>query len=336
MYSDLTIRNMWLGATAKRDQGIVYIPALPEGEDDVLSGNIYRCTLRMRDGDYPQISYDFNDLTSAIYNLGIYYQSHTFCSEPIEEDLEEIDLNEQEKQLVMDVYEKYLKGLDVEGEPICVWNAYIHQFPEGDPQADVVREEAEKRVGKGLAAYQLLMRGIRLCRLQSLGAPFVVLFLAEIQMAQTYVIHYYGKSVEEIPFLKIDGQLSTWFKQAEQVTEEDIFGIFRLLQNEANYLDDPKAGVFLFLEENNFSHGLEAYRIVTEMYDRVKPQIDEMLSKLSEYETEMLVKKYGLDDGIRRSYEEIGREYGWSKEMTECVETMALRNLYKTSGHQQW
>lgn len=74
------------------------------------------------------------------------------------------------------------------------WNTYLRDFESDDP--DAIRAEAEERVGRGVAAYDVIIRARRLCRLMSLEAPEIIIRSEANLFAQTLVIHGYCKEME--------------------------------------------------------------------------------------------------------------------------------------------
>ncbi len=59
----------------------------------------------------------------------------------------------------------------------------------------------------------------------------------------------------------------------------------------------------------------------------LKSQICEALSKLSERERKILVLRFGLEDGRFRTLEEVGQEFGITRERIRQIEAKALRKL---------
>jgi RNA polymerase primary sigma factor len=59
----------------------------------------------------------------------------------------------------------------------------------------------------------------------------------------------------------------------------------------------------------------------------LKVQISEALSKLSERERKILILRFGLEDGRFRTLEEVGQEFGITRERIRQIEAKALRKL---------
>jgi RNA polymerase primary sigma factor len=59
----------------------------------------------------------------------------------------------------------------------------------------------------------------------------------------------------------------------------------------------------------------------------LKSQISEALSKLTDRERKIIVLRFGLEDGKFRTLEEVGREFGITRERIRQIEAKALRKL---------
>jgi RNA polymerase primary sigma factor len=59
----------------------------------------------------------------------------------------------------------------------------------------------------------------------------------------------------------------------------------------------------------------------------LKSQISEALNKLTERERKIIVLRFGLEDGKFRTLEEVGREFGITRERIRQIEAKALRKL---------
>jgi RNA polymerase primary sigma factor len=67
----------------------------------------------------------------------------------------------------------------------------------------------------------------------------------------------------------------------------------------------------------------------------LKMQIAEALDKLSERERRIIVLRFGLEDGKFRTLEEVGREFGITRERIRQIEAKALRKLRHPSYSRQ-
>ncbi len=62
-------------------------------------------------------------------------------------------------------------------------------------------------------------------------------------------------------------------------------------------------------------------------YQLLKEQIDDVLDSLTEREKRVLQLRFGLEDGRSRTLEEVGREFGVTRERIRQIEAKALRKL---------
>ncbi|MFC1935781.1 sigma-70 family RNA polymerase sigma factor, partial [Chloroflexota bacterium] len=62
-------------------------------------------------------------------------------------------------------------------------------------------------------------------------------------------------------------------------------------------------------------------------YQLLKEQIDETLDSLNEREKRILQLRFGLEDGRSRTLEEVGQEFGVTRERIRQIEAKALRKL---------
>ncbi|MDO8635430.1 MAG: sigma-70 family RNA polymerase sigma factor, partial [Dehalococcoidia bacterium] len=62
-------------------------------------------------------------------------------------------------------------------------------------------------------------------------------------------------------------------------------------------------------------------------YQLLKEQIEETLGSLNEREAKVLKLRFGLEDGRARTLEEVGKEFGVTRERIRQIEAKALRKL---------
>jgi RNA polymerase primary sigma factor len=59
----------------------------------------------------------------------------------------------------------------------------------------------------------------------------------------------------------------------------------------------------------------------------LKEQVDDVLFTLNEREARVLQLRFGLEDGRQRTLEEVGRDFGVTRERIRQIEAKALRKL---------
>ena len=62
-------------------------------------------------------------------------------------------------------------------------------------------------------------------------------------------------------------------------------------------------------------------------FQLLKEQVEEVLNTLNDRERRVLQLRFGLEDGRSRTLEEVGREFGVTRERIRQIEAKALRKL---------
>lgn len=84
-------------------------------------------------------------------------------------------------------------------------------------------------------------------------------------------------------------------------------------------------------EDSNLGDFIEDHKILAPAdaasRQMLKEQMDDVLGTLSERERNVLAMRFGLEDGRSRTLEEVGREFGVTRERIRQIEAKALRKL---------
>ena len=110
------------------------------------------------------------------------------------------------------------------------------------------------------------------------------------------------------------------------VTDEKVRHVLDVSRHpislEAPVGQDGDAFLGDFIEDDSMPHPLELAS-----QELLKSQICDALSKLTERERKIIVLRFGLEDGRFRTLEEVGREFGITRERIRQIEAKALRKL---------
>jgi RNA polymerase primary sigma factor len=114
--------------------------------------------------------------------------------------------------------------------------------------------------------------------------------------------------------------------RAMDVTDEKVRQVLDVSRHpislEAPVGQDGDAFLGDFIEDDSMPHPLELAS-----HELLKSQICDALSKLTERERKIIVLRFGLEDGRFRTLEEVGREFGITRERIRQIEAKALRKL---------
>lgn len=144
--------------------GILCIPSWPY-DDDAEQGMLYQCRMNWNEADRDAALRLFESCYETMREIAPKFDSIRSSGAEV--------LPEAEKQF---------------------WNTYLRDFESEDN--DAICAEAEARLGKSPAAYDVIIRARRLCRLMSLEAPEIILQGEANLFAQALVIHGYCKEME--------------------------------------------------------------------------------------------------------------------------------------------
>ena len=64
-------------------------------------------------------------------------------------------------------------------------------------------------------------------------------------------------------------------------------------------------------------------------------QLKDILDTLQDRERRVLSLRFGLDDGVSRTLEEVGKEFGVTRERIRQIEAKALKKLKEKSSQQK-
>ncbi len=111
-----------------------------------------------------------------------------------------------------------------------------------------------------------------------------------------------------------------------EVTPEKVREIMKISQEpvslETPIGEEEDSQLGDFIEDRNTLAPVDAAS-----YQLLKEQVDDVLFTLSEREARVLQLRFGLEDGRQRTLEEVGRDFGVTRERIRQIEAKALRKL---------
>jgi len=111
-----------------------------------------------------------------------------------------------------------------------------------------------------------------------------------------------------------------------EVTPEKVREILKISQEpvslETPIGEEEDSHLGDFIEDRNTMAPSEAAS-----YQLLKEQVDDVLYTLSDREARVLALRFGLEDGRQRTLEEVGRDFGVTRERIRQIEAKALRKL---------
>lgn len=202
--------------------GTLYIPEWPYDNSSDEKTRFYKCTMSWNKGDLDEALWhyecDFNALKSIAEKWESISSNATVEALPANLQkvwhiyIRDFEIGDIDMDLIMDISnrletismidstaEKISSGIEVSKEEMSFYNAYKGTAVSEKEEAlyssyrDAVCADAEHRVGENVAAYDVVIRAKRLCKLLALGAPKIIVDNEANLFAQAMVIHAYCK-----------------------------------------------------------------------------------------------------------------------------------------------
>lgn len=207
------------------ENGILYIPGWPY--DGVYEVQFYKCIMNWNKTDRDALieehsvlmsalaqlaeRYDYiqtaEDVKSLPDNLQIVWDTYIRDFETGDIDLDiinEISDSIDTINCVKSTAARIAAGEFLDDEELAFYNDYKDESVSDNDMAlyaqykDFVYADSERRVGNNIAAYDVVIRAKRLCRLINLNAPEVIINNESCLLAQAMVVHKYAKSMEVV------------------------------------------------------------------------------------------------------------------------------------------
>ena len=207
--------------------GILFIPEWPYDSNCNNKQRVYQCTMNWHKTDAENVASKFKSLYAALEKMSEKYNSDNmdYDIKNISEDLfnvwntylRDFETGDIDVELAMDISdrmetidmvksiaEKIENGTDISKEESSFYNncrsTNIAEKEKTIYNAyrDAIYTDANQRIGNGIAAYDVVIRAKRLCRLMSLKAPEIIINNEANLLAQAMVIHAYCKEMKTV------------------------------------------------------------------------------------------------------------------------------------------
>ena len=205
--------------------GVLYIPEWPYDDNSDNKERFYKCKMNWNEVDLDDALWYYESYFNTIKKISKKYD--TIRSSADVESLPEtqkkfwntyirdFETGDIDVELVMDIAErmetinmiratavKINSGIEVSKEELDYYNEYKNTVVSEDEQSlyeryrDAIHADAENRVGNNVAAYDMVIRAKRLCKLMALKAPEIIINNEANLFAQALVVHIYCKEME--------------------------------------------------------------------------------------------------------------------------------------------
>lgn len=175
------------------ENGVLYIPEWVYEDDN---GLFYKLVMNWSKTDVDSLVSDHAALIAALTELAPYWDT--------------IKTEEDSRTLpkeLQTVWNTYIRDFDTRDMDLDRISKISDKMDEGeavsdeesemyDKYRDLVIADAKVRIGDNIAAYDVILRAKRFCRLTSLNAPRIIIDNESNFLIQAMAVHKYGKSME--------------------------------------------------------------------------------------------------------------------------------------------
>ena len=169
-----------------KESGILYIPAWPRDTEPDDKKHFYKCQMNWNEADLAEAVQRYESLYGALEKISQVQPDS--CPDALPEDLKPI----------WQTYVRDFEAGKIDMEEIFDAAASAEEQERYKAYCQAVQAESEDRVGQNIAAYDLVIRAKRVCKLMSVKAPAAVIDHEAGLLAQAMVVHNYGISMEAV------------------------------------------------------------------------------------------------------------------------------------------
>ena len=202
-----------------------------------------------------------------------------------------------------------------------VWELFFGGYDGDKIQGKALCKLAQQRLGGKQEVYNTFVRARRIERVVELGAPDCIIDKEKYEFVRAFVLNRACEDMTDVDISKDSFEEKTL--TLGDFNEDDIDRIFEMLFKDCSMMPEERVGYTMLVNMVFGDIRLDLYR----RYDTLKPAVDTALETLSTTEREVLEKRFGLTDGVRRSYETTALEMHTPAPMIMDYEAIALRKL---------
>ena len=293
------------------ETGILIIHSWPIDHETDAGGRFLKC--RMNWENDRDIIENVSLFYSSLMWLGDYYKTTgaEIGSRP------EIDFSKAENEYEKEQLEQHLR----------YWSLCCEGYEQFEGDVEAFSKEAGKRLGREFNAYNTVICARRVCKCAALSAPDMVLAAERYDLGVAFALNAACESMEDTDIFTepCKGDHIGCFDSSE------INEIFDMIRSDRSLLPDPEVGYMLLLCDIFAERRPEVMLRI----DELKEAADHVLSTLSAFEKNVLIKVYGLEDGIRRRHDELALEMHLPLSDIRCADVTAHRKL-RHPGRNRW
>lgn len=285
------------------NNGLLYINSWDIKPDEVSCiPRFFKCRMNWDIKKAQQIAAEAEELCDALEKLGRYFADNE-----------------------LDIYirpDPALIGDEQEAEQLIdVWDTFFDGFIDGEYDEDELIELAQQRLGENAFSYNAFIRARYVVKSASFGALQFFIDKEKYEFVRIYALAH---ACDE--FVCIDISKDRYNCRTHMFggfNEYDISRVFEIIENDCTVMPSENMGYMLLVNKILCMQRLDIYRCI----ETLRPAIDAVLGTLTMLERDVLIKLYGLDGGVRISYDHTAIKTGTAVTMVKYYEADALEKM---------